>query len=1003
MVSKMKRRSIMQNIKVGNRIHHLGILSILSILLLMGCVDRTDNYVSKSGGEKVEIEMSLIALSNSLSTRSGGMSINTIDLTTLQVLAFEVLDSGEELFRYEAPVKSSISNQRIVIEAHRSVIDEKYRFVVLANMDKQTIDVGTAKERVLNMFTFVCSGKWNSVEPNNITPAPMWGELIEPFVVDKRRYVNILMNMALARVDVGLNFLPQDEDNQTDEVHGLENFKLTSVRVYRTKNKGYVASSLDKLDGIGNPIETNIPLDAVYNLDDGTTSADIDVADQSPLLYQVDLTENPQGLDKIVREIYIPESYVLQANSSMDEVPCLVIGGYYGVDNIASDNPIETFYRLDFAHYRANTPVVESYKEILRNHRYVFNIRSISDPGFPDEDKALNSLPTNINLVVEDWREMLLNTYVQGNYFFGIDSRNIEVPTADIAGDLEKPIGYDSNAQYANYVWVKIPYRSNIDRDKFAHSWATSSGTSSDEFGLIIDEDYFWFGANPNLPEDASAAPLEARQNSLHLKILDMEIDIHVKQEPSNLIYLIDCNSLKVNGKYREGGTLNYTHSIDLLLRSPVTVQDAEGADIPYSIDDKRIYIYTKTRKGIYFVYDGILSDDGIVGEVKNIGGVNVREYAISLRGYGTPAKDPNDPISPDDTNPEAYLMPLKNLVISTNSVSSFGNESVGNLNCMTDIIFGYRSKKILTIGSNAAYRYGYVLEENSGSRAFVDAAINFGIAPNSAVTIAQLPQDYPKVNARNRAFDIEVMTRGSGMSGSRLDNTVLNDLLINFEPDIILMGYHAQFDPENIGMIADFVNKGGVLIMFMEYYPNSNSIRDLVNGVMGTNFEGGNIGLNRDEFMFMIPTDDEDPIINGPFGNLGGKEWGTDGYSLYKFTNFNDPNTKVYNRTPIENEVCAFHHFGPRTDGSGLEKAFFFIGDGGFLSNAQRFIGPQYQGMHDYCPFAIDAQYRPIARTNFLWRESNGPFSTYNSQLFGNILAWAIDYAEFKGINKDK
>ena len=116
-----------------------------------------------------------------------------------------------------------------------------------------------------------------------------------------------------------------------------------------------------------------------------------------------------------------------------------------------------------------------------------------------------------------------------------------------------------------------------------------------------------------------------------------------------------------------------------------------------------------------------------------------------------------------------------------------------------------------------------------------------------------------------------------------------------------------------------------------------------------------------------------------------------------YKFDNFNLSNTKIYNKSP-KGGVCFFHHYGKRTDNSGLEKAFVFIGDGGFISNSKRYIGADYQGMYDYCPFAIDASYRPIARTNFLKENT-----VYNSQLFGNILAWAIEYAEYNGINRVK
>lgn len=72
--------------------------------------------------------------------------------------------------------------------------------------------------------------------------------------------------------------------------------------------------------------------------------------------------------------------------------------------------------------------------------------------------------------------------------------------------------------------------------------------------------------------------------------------------------------------------------------------------------------------------------------------------------------------------------------------------------------------------------------------------------------------------------------------------------------------------------------------------------------------------------------------------------------------------------------------------------KPFFFMGEGGFISNPQRFIGGSYHGSNVYCPFAIDRNYSAIPRTNYT---TNNNETVHNSEIFGNILAWAIDQAE--------
>ncbi len=982
---------------------YIKIVTLLAVLipLFIACSDHADveNNINVESN-KVVLQLNLSAQVTTTSTRSISEKIDVIDPEKFKVLVFEVLDNGTEEYRYTARILKHIGTSKYTIEANASVRKEKYRFVVLANVAEQSIREGLLKEDVLNKFTFDLVGKWSTTK-GEAKLVPMWGETAEPFIVDRDRYVNVLLHMALARVDIGLNYLNSNSNNESEEVKGLSNFKLTSIRVYRTKNKGYVASLEDKLDSDRNIVKANIPSDAIYNLEDGSFTSNLVEADKMPLLYALNTVDNPKGVDSSIGEIYIPESYVLPKHPLMNEVPCIVIGGYYGEKNITSDSPLETFYRLDFANYKPSTPLIDSYKTILRNHRYRFNIKSINHPGFPDEEQALNSIPTNIEVEVEDWAENLYNFNVQGEYFFSIDKRNIEVPTVDLLEDLEKPIGIDESLK--DYVWVKVPYRSNISKDKYLYSWSDSNGKESDQFKFILNDDVLWFGALPNIPKSNSTAILKEKKEVFNLKVLDMVLQLNINQEPSNTIFVLDCAQTKLNGKYRENGVLNYTHTLDVVIRVPVEIKNNAGSVEPYSIDNRLVHIFTKKRKGIFFEYRGKLNEDGISGELKSLNGISFREYKVSLQGYGTPIKDPNDPISPDSSHPDAYLLPLRDLVISNNSVSEFGSGKLGSLFCETNIIFGYRSKRILTIGSNASYRYGYELEPNSGSRAFVDASVNFGIAPNSSVVVAQLPEDYVEPSARNRAFHIEVITRNNGISGTTINHEYLKNKLDVFKPDIILIGYATTFTPEVNALITNYVNKGGVLIMFTEYYPKSSSVNDMVSAVVGAPLKGGNVNIKGNDQLFTLPNDDKDPIISGPFGNLNGKKWGTDGHALYKFDNFNLADTKVYNVAPGTSSACFFHHYGKRTDGSGLEKAFVFLGDGGFISNSKRYIGPEYLGMSVYCPFAINAQYKPIARTNFLFDSKNPGESVYNSQLFGNILAWAIDYAEFKGINKDE
>ncbi|NLZ72738.1 MAG: hypothetical protein GX905_02820 [Bacteroidales bacterium] len=107
-------------------------------------------------------------------------------------------------------------------------------------------------------------------------------------------------------------------------------------------------------------------------------------------------------------------------------------------------------------------------------------------------------------------------------------------------------------------------------------------------------------------------------------------------------------------------------------------------------------------------------------------------------------------------------------------------------------------------------------------------------------------------------------------------------------------------------------------------------------------------------------------------------------------FENVTSENAIIYsNREKYDNVPCVFRH---------KTKPFFFVGDGGFISNGKRYIGESYQGSHVYCPFAINSSYQPVDRINYT---NDKDKTVVNSRFFGNILAWAVDYAEHHGINK--
>lgn len=975
---------------------HLSRLGILSILLiLLGCVN-DDTLSNTNSSDTAEINLSISSSTSLFSSTRSNSDIVSPSKDALQILVFETLDNGTEVFSYKPEIIKQQYNG-LVIRVKTSKPGQKFRFVVLANAGQQVINENQSKSDVLKKFTFYCTGKWKTDGTQLI---PMWGESL-PMTIDRDKSIGVLLNLALAKVDIGLNFVDQDQDNQSNEVHGLNNFKLTSARVYRTKNKAYVGALDRHLNANGVVVKPNMPT-AKFNLPSGHSTTLISVADQNPLLYAIDLDVQPQGDDRIVNQIYIPESFQPTPSSTMDDVPCIVIGGYFGTDNIASSSPVETFYRVDFANYKLGTTTVESYNPILRNNRYVFNITAMTNPGYSTEEQALKGLPIDMELDLQVWNVDLMNFKVQGAYFFSVENRDVVIPTADLSNKGEKPSTIKPGQE--NYVWAKVAYKTNIPQEDWIKEWVREN-TEDALFEFVIEKDYLWFGSKPNVSDQDNFKVTKDIKQRLKLKMFETDIDIRVIQEAKNIIFSLDCDNIIVNGKYRSGGTLNYTHNIELTIYAPTDLKAVGLANEsePYTLVGEDIHIFTPKRKGIYFEFKDKIRDEGIEKDISAvINGqtktIKVREYKVELEGKGTPVLDPHDLTIPDTGK---RIKTIDDLAILTNSVQGFG---YGSLSCETTVVFGYNGKKILAVGSNASWRFGYMLTPNSGSRAFIDSSMNFGIDPTSTVTMEQFDKNYIEPSARDNAFHIKVLSSGSkfgnGFSGYQLKNDKLVENITNFSPDIILIGYAISFTDEVINTFDDYVNRGGVLIMFTEYYPSSSSVSSMLNKILKTDKSGANDHISGTDMRFELPSGDkykDDPILNGPFGDLRGKEWGSDGHSLFAMSKGEYPDTQVYNESP-ESGPCFLRYTGKRTDGSNHKKAFIFNGDGGFISNSGRYIGPKYSGMSNYCPFAIDAAYRPIPRTNF-----KGSLGIYNSQIFGNILAWAVDYAEEYGINLDK
>lgn len=104
----------------------------------------------------------------------------------------------------------------------------------------------------------------------------------------------------------------------------------------------------------------------------------------------------------------------------------LVVGGVYADDQMDDPEhpgvkiPKVTYYRVDFA-----TPGTPTLTSVLRNHKYTFNIKTVSGSGYDTPDAAATGVPINIEVQLIDWVNPILNVDFDRQNRFYSETKNI--------------------------------------------------------------------------------------------------------------------------------------------------------------------------------------------------------------------------------------------------------------------------------------------------------------------------------------------------------------------------------------------------------------------------------------------------------------------------------------------------------------------------------------------------------------------------------------------------
>lgn len=371
---------------------------ILSTAIFSSCISEDDVYGGShsSSTDENEIEVQVLFQMPASAPKTRAISAADENLVEqVDVLAFEsdgTKPSGWS-FAYSAqghtiediadgdPAKPK---KRFTVKLIKS--SSPQTFVILANARAElaqlgAIGIGADKDALLARLTTSGSGSWNANndktddDPSkDFDSFPMWGEVQETLTDAVTKITDVQLLRAIARFDVVLDAA----------VIAAGNFTLDEIYIYNSKNKGRLVPDPSNLETVAKVKAATEPTGNINN----------DV----PLVYDVPASMNTA----FERTIYLFEAKGKDENES-SKATCVVVGGTYDTDGRT------TYYRLDFLKKETTDSF---FRDILRNHKYVMNILSVSGSGYDTADKAFNSKSFNMEAEVVEWDDSGMNNSI---------------------------------------------------------------------------------------------------------------------------------------------------------------------------------------------------------------------------------------------------------------------------------------------------------------------------------------------------------------------------------------------------------------------------------------------------------------------------------------------------------------------------------------------------------------------------------------------------------------
>jgi hypothetical protein len=385
--------------------NYIAYLLIVAQLAVFACGREIEIGAKPKGGEKevmLKVAIPYTAPKEASTRAMGATQENAIE--TLDILSFKV-EGGVETFQYWAQAKRGGNNDEggSFQQFNAKLLVKEYSqcFVLITNARSKVQAlmanhpdgwVGQLKETMLQNLIFDLGGsdRWKAISASNYTSIPMWGETAPKIINANSTSIStdpIPLLRMIAKIDVQLD----------ESVQGITNaFKLKSVRLYNINTLGRIVPK-PGTQYVGTDMKA-----VKASLPSMVTSV------SGPMLY-TDFS-SPGTVDIAMKgAIYLFETAAYNGGNPLLET-CIVVGGLFGADNV------ESYYRLDFLATNGTT-----YVDILRNHKYTFNITAVKGCGYSSVNEALNSQSFNMTANMVAWDEGEIRyIYFDDHYMLGV-------------------------------------------------------------------------------------------------------------------------------------------------------------------------------------------------------------------------------------------------------------------------------------------------------------------------------------------------------------------------------------------------------------------------------------------------------------------------------------------------------------------------------------------------------------------------------------------------------